>query len=88
MGMELNICLVGARYRCIINNKYSVVVTVSDHVDEHRYDTVEFWPFRKDGEEVKKLPDLDETKVKNRILKLIKSIETPLIHNKGEGVKK
>ena len=81
--MEFNICLVSARYRCIINNKYSVVVTVSDHVNEHRYDTVEFWPFRTlDGEEVKKLPDLDETKVKNRILKLIKSIEEPLIKKK------
>ena len=80
--MELDICLVGARYRCIINNKYSVIVNVNDHVDKNRYDTIEYFPFCKDGETIKKLPDLDETKVKDRIFKLIKSIEEPLIKKK------
>jgi len=88
MSMNLEICLVSAHWRCIINNKYSVVISVSDHVKKNRYDNVTIHPFYQDGEEVKELSDLDEKKVKDRILKLLKSIETPLIHNKGEGVVK
>ena len=80
--MEFNINLVTAGYRCIINNKYSVVAIVSDRKGKHRYDTVEFYDFFENGKKIKNLPDLDETKVKNRILKLIKSIEEPLIKKK------
>ena len=47
--MELNINLVTAGYRCIINNKYSVVAIVSDRKGKHRYDTVEFYEFFENG---------------------------------------
>ena len=46
---------------------------------------VEFYEFFFNGDRLKGLPpDLDENKVKERIIKLITSIETPF--NKGEGV--
>jgi hypothetical protein len=80
--MSLDICLVSARWRCIINEKYSVVITVSDYVDEPRYDTVEFWSFYENREEIDEIPGLDKEEVKERIIELIKSIEKPLIKEK------
>ena len=83
MSMSLDICLVAARWRCIINNEYSVDINVSDHVDHsNRYDNLEFWDFYKGDEKIDEIPGLDKEKVKERIIKLIKSIEKPLIKEK------
>ena len=83
MSMSLDICLVGARWRCVIDDKYSVVVSVSDHVDyPNRYDNFTFWPFHKDGNQVDEIPGVDKEKVKERIIKIIKSLEKPLIKEK------
>ena len=82
MSMSLDIYLVSARWRYIINEKYSVVITVSDHVDKPRYDNISFWSFHENGEEIDEIPGLDKEEVKERIIKLIKSIEKPLIKEK------
>jgi hypothetical protein len=81
--MSLDICLVGARWRCVINDKYSVVISVSNHVDHpDRYDNLRFWPFYKDGKQIDEIPGVDKEKVKERIVKIIKSLEKPLIKEK------
>ena len=41
-----------------------------------------FWDFYKGDEKIDEIPGLDKEKVKERIIKLIKSIEKPLIKEK------
>lgn len=87
MSMSININLVMDRYRCLINNKYTVVVTLHRSKDTKplKEPRIEFYEFFFNGDRLKGLPpDLDENKVKERIIKLITSIENPF--NKGEGV--
>jgi hypothetical protein len=80
--MSIDIKLVSARYLCTINDKYTVVVNI--HGNKSRYNYIDklgnsrFWGFYHNGKFIKSLPGLDESKIKERIMKLIKSIETPL----------
>ncbi len=82
MSMSINIKLVTARYLCTINNKYTVVVSIDGNKSRYNYidkfGNSRFWNFYRNGKLIKSLPGLDESKIKERIMKLIKSIEAPL----------